>query len=409
MILWAKAGLSLLLAAATGLLIFSPKKTERFVPPPALSWVLLRVLPFVVVYLLAGIEPQSDLVGFYNGAAAALQGKLVYRDFISVYAPLYAYLTALPLLVWNHPKALVLFMILIEGLVLWATARRYGWPGRQVLLYLLMPGSLLLSVIGGQEDVWMWGCGLLLLYGAIERRSWLLAGMAVGAAMVITKALFVVVVPALLVLARRPAAFVGGALLLGLPVLAWQFLSSEWAFLMPLQLGREPLSPNLWSVLYPLAGGWLAAVSPSLLNYAGLAGVMGVSSFWAWRHGRHLPLPQAVAVVWVLAFSLVMLLVRSAYANYIFAFLMPLLAARIINFSSRREVAVLLVFNILCIIQPSLWWRLGQPFYRLTDLARPAFLLEYLLEAGIVAGLLYFIVLCFRPIGSGPHSAAPAD
>src|SRR5690606_41498846 len=61
------------------------------------GWVLFRLVPFVLVYILLNIDPQSDVEGFWEEASLAFQGKIVYRDFWSPYSPLYPYFLALGL------------------------------------------------------------------------------------------------------------------------------------------------------------------------------------------------------------------------------------------------------------------------------------------------------------------------
>jgi hypothetical protein len=59
------------------------------------GWVLLRLLPFIAIYLIAGQEPTSDVNGFWDEGSKASLGQIVYRDFWSPYSPLYAYFLGL--------------------------------------------------------------------------------------------------------------------------------------------------------------------------------------------------------------------------------------------------------------------------------------------------------------------------
>lgn len=95
------------------------------VPEPTANQLLLvtfaacRLVPFVVIYLLMGIDPHSDVPLFYDAASHALRGGVVYRDFWSLYSLLFAYVTALPLLIWHGLKSIVLLMVIIQGTAWW--------------------------------------------------------------------------------------------------------------------------------------------------------------------------------------------------------------------------------------------------------------------------------------------------
>lgn len=360
------------------------------------GWALLRLLPFGVLYGLLNYAATSDLRGFYNGAVAARQGELVYRDFVSVYAPLYAYLTALPTLLWDDARSLIVLMIGVEGLILWGTYRLYRLTPSTVLLYLLLPASLLFCVVGGQEDIWLWGFGLLTIRALQQRtKSELWMGIALGLGLVITKALFVLFVPLVFWWVRDKVRFVAGMLLVGVPVLAYLFAVSGLAFLMPVQLAQEPLSPNLWSVLHPFVGQWFRQIPPIVLNFTMLAVLLGITSAYALRWRRQYADQSAgyasmIGRGWVVVFCLIMLLLPSAYAVYAFGWMLPLLTVP--EWQQRRPLLIILLFNALVAVQPSLWWRLGMPYYTLADLENMRYLGEYVLQVGIVGCLLYTLV-----------------
>ena len=107
------------------------------------AFVLLRLVPFLCVYVLLNQEPRSDVEFFYRKAEAALQGKLVYRDFLSYHAPLFGYLISLPLLLWHNARVLILLMAVMEFIIATATLRRYRMgvdaPVVWFVLYYLLP------------------------------------------------------------------------------------------------------------------------------------------------------------------------------------------------------------------------------------------------------------------------------
>ena len=163
-----KTIISLLCAGLAGGLIAFRAKIEKHLQNYddrlvlLLAWVLTRLVPFVLIFVVFNQTPFSDLDGFFGQAREAVQLKLVYRDFYCMYSPFFPYVNALGLWFWLDKKAIILVMILMEGGALWTTNRFYAdtiSPSERLfrsLLYLLLPGSLVLCVLGGQEDVWMW-------------------------------------------------------------------------------------------------------------------------------------------------------------------------------------------------------------------------------------------------------------
>ena len=72
--------------------------TRQQKPVLVLFFVLFRIVPFVIVYVLLQQTPRSDVPVFFDAAIEAMQGKIVYRDFWTPYSPLFPYVTTL--LLW---------------------------------------------------------------------------------------------------------------------------------------------------------------------------------------------------------------------------------------------------------------------------------------------------------------------
>lgn len=397
LIFFTKVALAAGLLATFGLVLRFRSRFDTFFADKGvgwlgLLWVALRLVPFLIVYLVVGFKATSDLIGFYNGAVSASQGAVPYRDFVSVYAPFFCYITAIPIQLWHDARAIIVFMMVMEGLILWGTYRLYRLSLTTVLLYLLLPATLMFSVLGGQEDVWMWGFALLTV-PLLRRNHTLAAGVVLGLALVATKALFVVFVPTIFFWVNRRFRLAIGTLAVGVPVLVWIYSVGEWAFLMPMQLTQDPLAPNIRSVLHPFLGDLLDQLPLKLYNYAALLAICLISTvlMLRWKEAQ-ISYHSMVVRAWVLVYALIMLLVPSAYAVYAFGFMLPLVAGGLSQWQRGRPLAVLLVFNFLAVIQPTAWWRMGARTYVLTDLASPQFLLEYLMQLGIVASLVYFVV-----------------
>ena len=82
--------------------------------------------------------------------------------------------------------------------------------------------------------------------------------------------------------------------------------------------------------------------------------------------------------------------------KYIFLFLFPLVFY-IINWKDKTQVGVLLLYNLLCVVHPSYWWRMDMPksLAPADVFASSALVVDYLMQAGIVGLTIYFIWLSF--------------
>jgi hypothetical protein len=366
------------------------------------AWLLLRLLPFLIVFLLLGYTPSSDLDGFFGQAVQAAEGKLVYRDFTCMYAPLFPYLNALALKCWLDRKAIILVMMLMEAVALWLTNRFYApqftVPERMFksILYLLLPGSLVLCVLGGQEDVWMWlvAIAAYLAWQRTGRLAWFGTILALG--FLLTKAVFVLFCPALFFLVAKPQKWLPSLVIVGALAVLGLYYFTDLAFLnQPLQEADTLRSPNWASVLNPWTLDQMA-LGAKPWNWAGLLLTAGLSTYAAYLL-RRLPFMMAFSAVWIICYATMMVAQQSAYSNYIFIFLLPLVFVWI-DFKKPKEVALFLVFNVLCVVHPSLWWRLQRPIYR-----QPAaiwsdalHLADYVLQVSIVVLTVYFIRLVWQ-------------
>ncbi|QRR02901.1 hypothetical protein [Dyadobacter sandarakinus] len=364
------------------------------------GWLLLRLVPFLFIYIAAGIEPTSDVNGFWDEASKASQGMVVYRDFWSPYSPLYPYLLAIGVKFWYSPKMVVLVMVIMDGIALFLSSRffRPFQPKGEVLfkslLYLLLPGSLVLCVVAAQEDVWMW-LFVILPYLVRERTlrvAWYAVLLALG--LLITKAIFVLILVPLFLVEKQKLRMIIPMALVGIIALAILFLLVGWEFTQPLGEAQTLRAPNIPSVINP----WFfnaIGVGEKFWNWVGLLISVGMACVAAWRL-RHADFRIMLSRVWVILYATMMIVQQSAYSNYIFIFLIPLVL-HIINWKNRTEVGLLLIYNVLCVVQPSFWWRLGMPCYLApADLFSSWQLaVDYAMQILIVLLTIYFIWLAF--------------
>ncbi len=364
-------------------------------PILAAAFVLFRIVPFIAIYLVAGQETHSDVPVFYEAARQALQGKVVYRDFWSPYSPLFAYLTALPLIFWHSAKAVVLLMILVEGIAWWLTYRfYYSRRGRSVqlsaLLYMLLPAPLSFCVLGGQEDVWMWAVGAVSLYQWQAKPNAFRLGLIMALMLLVTKALAILIVIGLLFWVRQPVRYVAGLLTIGLPGLVVLYALTGMGMLTPLMFANLPFAPNLWTVLAPIIGNFMSYAS--VLSGIGLVVVVTLAAYCGWQlRLRNRPYEDSLPLLWILCFGFLMFVHKSSFGNYAFIYLIPLLFC-LIDWRNRADISFLLVLNALVTIQPSYWWRIGAPLMtNITLLSNSANLIEYAMEVGVVVSVGYFV------------------
>ncbi|MHA4737276.1 hypothetical protein [Dyadobacter sp. MSC1_007] len=405
-IVLAKTAISLIALFATAALLFKKDALinwlEKATPTSvlAIAWVILRLLPFIAVYLIANMEPTSDVNGFWDEASKASMGQVVYRDFWSPYSPLYANFLGIWLKLWYSPKMIVLTMAVMDGLALLASYhffRPFQSQGTflfRSLLYLLLPGSLVLCVIGAQEDVWMW-LFVILAYLVRERTlrvEWYAAILAIG--LLMTKAIFVLILVPLFILEKQKIRFLVPMAIIGIISLGILYPLVGLEFLQPLDEAKTLRAPNIPSILNP----WFfnsIGVGEKFWNWIGLVASVGLACLAAWRL-RNADFRVMLSKVWTVLYATMMIVQQSAYSNYIFLFLIPLVFY-VIDWNNKTQVALLFIFNLLCVVHPSYWWRLGMPCYMTPSdtAASSELLLDYVMQTAIVALTGYFIWLAF--------------
>ncbi len=399
-----KTILSIVLLLAVGVVLwkkdlllgfFTDKKTSLWL---AMGWLLFRLLPFVVVYLLAGFAPTSDVNGFWDEGSKASMGQVVYRDFWSPYSPLYAYYLGLWLKFWHDPRMLVLGMTVMDALALWVSW--YFYRSRlskadflfKALLYYLLPGSLVLCVVGAQEDVWMWLFVVLayLLRQRTDRVEVYALVLALG--LLLTKAILVLIFVPLFILEKKKVRFLVVMALVGAVSLAILYPLVGWEFTQPLDEAKTLRAPNIPAILNPWFFNQIG-VGEKIWNWVGLILSVGLGSWTAWRW-RSADFSVMLSRSWIALYATMMIVQQSAYSNYIFLFLIPLVFF-VIDWRERSQVTLLLIFNLLCVVHPSYWWRLDMPKYLTPSniWASSAFVLDYGMQVAIVLLTGYFIRL----------------
>lgn len=319
-----------------------------------LTFMALRLVPFVCVYLVLNQEPRNDVEFFYRKATAVLEGKLVYRDFMSYHGPLFSYLISWPLLLWRDGKVLVLLMALVELGIALATLRRYkdtsDTPLVWFVLYYLLPLPFVALVLCGQEDEWMWGFCLLTLALPAGRRFSFWCGVVWGLGMLTIKFMLIVFLIPLFFIVPNRWQYVAGLLVVGLPSMLILYALVGMDFLMPIQHSSLPMTPNLVSVLRPMLGTYFEQISLTYLNWAGLLATIGGASLVGHRF-RLIGYRQLLPLLYVFTFGLFMICLPSSPGFYLYAHALPLVFVVLSNGRGRQAWPAFTVLNVLAVTQ----------------------------------------------------------
>ncbi|MDB5239732.1 MAG: hypothetical protein JWP57_357 [Spirosoma sp.] len=319
-----------------------------------LTFVVLRLVPFVCVYLVLNQEPRNDVEFFYRKATAALQGKLVYRDFMSYHGPLFSYLISWPLLLWRNGKVIVLLMALVELVIAIATLRRYrdasNTPVVWFVLYYLLPLPFVALVLCGQEDEWMWGFCLLTLAVPPGRRFSFWCGVVWGIGMLTIKFMLIVFLIPLFFIVPNRWQYVAGLLVVGLPSMLVLYALVGMDFLMPIQHSSLPMTPNLVSVLRPMLGTYLEQIPLTYLNWAGLLATIGGASLVGHRY-RLIGYRPLLPLLYVFTFGLFMICLPSSPGFYLYAHALPLVFVVLSSGRGRQAWPAFIVLNVLAVVQ----------------------------------------------------------
>lgn len=364
-----------------------------------LAFIGLRIVPFVCVYVVLNQAPRSDVDFFFNRAVPALQGKIVYRDFMSYHAPLFNYFIGLPLLIWYSPKAIILLMALMEFIIAKATLRYYKINVLWFVLYYLLPLPFVAMILSSEEDLWMWGFGLLTLMLPESRRFSLWAGILWGLGMLIIKFMLVVFLIPLFFIVPNRVQYISGLLLVGVPSLALLYALVGMDFLMPIQHSSLPMTPNLVSVLRPLLGTFFERFPLTYLNWAGLLSTIGGASLMGYQY-RQLGYKKLMPLLYVFTFGLFMVCLPSAPGYYLFTYALPLVVVVLSLPGNFRAWPAFVLLNLLTVVQPilSVLYNNQELYNSWSLINRPTEWIDYLIQCVELGILIYLLRVTFRQV-----------
>ncbi|MCE6989149.1 hypothetical protein [Dyadobacter sp. CY323] len=363
-----------------------------------LGFVLLRLIPWIGIFLIINEDPRGDIPFFFYKAEAAKAGGFVYRDFWSYHAPLYAYIISLPVWIWHNARAIVLFMVLMESGILWLTYQTYKKriPNalQLAIIYYLLPAGFMYILVDGQEEVWFWGAALLIWRYTLKKTVDYEVGVGLlyALALLTIKVTFIFLLPALLISVKKPVKMLLVMAAIGLPAVGFLYWQIGDLFLMPIQHTEQLMTPNLFSITRPFVEIMfpIDEKKSTLINWFGLLFTVFIPAFIAFK-GRHKHVNEVLPGIFIACFVCMMIFQASAMGAYVIAYLMAVLF-EIIDIRKTAHVLILLALNWLTVVQPFIWVYIKQPAYKsLGMFENPSFLFEYVLQ--ILNVLCFFWVL----------------
>jgi hypothetical protein len=337
------------------------------------------------------------VIDYYHAPAqAALRGALVYRDFESSYSPLFAYVLAPAVWLWNSPKSIMLLAVFIEAAAVWVwlkIARRLLDRDRlqQVLIAATFSSvPWLISATTGQNQMWIAlfvGLSFLL---QLDGRS-AASGLVYGVGFLCTKFLILLFGPVLLFSARHRVRWLVSAGIL--PIVVYGALFAAGAdFLMPLRAEAADVTSGNLPYLVTAFGMMLRDPATSGALILILVGVIAAVfvCYSSWKD----PGPVLGRDVGLIALLTLVLLVfsKKAYTGYLTIAYVPMLICLAQAWPPMTLAWVLSLYNLVAALEPSLW-------FRWTDKAMLGDVIAKLPEPRAAAFILCEIVLVSCHIG----------
>jgi hypothetical protein len=337
-------------------------------------WALgLQVIPalvlFVGLYIVGHQEPTSDVPGYYLPAArAVMAGQVPFRDFHLSYAPLFPYVGAALLFLWNSGKVFALFDILLSAatLLLWhslARACHDRLTARRATILFASCGHVLMQVLLGTNQVWI-GVALAASATLIAGNRSVAAGLVQAAAAVATKILAHLFWPVLWIFAPRRTAWLVSAVVPVAAVYAgFAALGSGAGLLYPLLYEGELRSPGNLPYLLDLVLGFAGPAAERFIMDGLTLLCLAVTVLWLFTRAQAIGaasrprlLPAGLALVGLV----LMLFSKKSFTGYLVFVMYPVVLVLVTGLAgSRARIAFLIAFNALLVAEPSLWFHLG--------------------------------------------------
>ncbi len=330
----------------------------------------LQLIPvcalFLGIYVIGREQVSSDVPGYYLPAARAVaEGKLPFRDFATSYAPLFPYVSAALVRVWDSGKVFALFAMMMNmlGLIAWhraaASLCNEATARRGTILY-ASSGHIAIQALLGSNQCWIAAAlGWSVFLTARDRGT--ASGLIQCLAVCTTKFLTLLFWPVLWVCAQRRRLWILAAALPASLVYGF-FVFAGGSVFEPLRReSPRTTSGNLAYLLEPL----LPAAAASNHHVVDAVALLALGGSAVWLFIRALPLPAAqrprlLLPGLVLLGIVFMLFSKKSYTGYAVFFLYPATSVLVSGVRSLRGgCAFFLLFNVLLVSEPSLWFQMG--------------------------------------------------
>ncbi len=387
---------------------------ERFLVLFLAAFALSRIALFVLAFGILHLQPHGDISLYMEEALPALAGKLVYRDFATMHAPLNPYLFAAMLRLHNSPLTIMFSGVLfdIAAVYVWMKTAPYFLSTitlrRAALLVLFNPTSLLTEAIDGQMNSLIALFLALGVYLLVRHRDFL-SGAAVAAPAAIIKFLTLIYAPGYLFAVptarRKLIATLGFVGLLAAVYVPFALAGADLR--VPLhQEGDHETAANLIYLVEFATGHSLGLHVPDLLLALSWFSVVGLV-FVCMRNPAGTPVEARRRILLMLTVSLLAELLciqvfsKNTWDRYLVMTMFPLclIAA---EFSFREVLGYALWIFAAC-FEPSYW--AGMLFLPSSLQAHqrllagdPRIYLLLALEIIIVAGNLFLLLSCLRAL-----------
>jgi hypothetical protein len=394
--------------AAAGFVLASGRRIQNvaqksFDRAVNVAFVGSRLALYILIFFVLHLAVRGDVPTFYVlPAQAALQHKLPYIDYPTSYAPLHATLDAGLLLLWNSPRVIILFAMVMEWFLLpvWLRVSRLFLSEENVrigaVLYLCSAMSVIFVTTDGQDNVVL----AVLLGGALlllARYRALLSGAMLAAGAVVIKFLPLLFAPAFFFVSSR----------------RWRWLTG---FAIVLVVGYGYFALRHVPILFPFyfehtsrTASDLPYVVEAIMNYtppdivedvifggvllyilALLAGI-GIR-----RPGRATAIAAITFACVALNIALV-LLSRKSWPDYVMLTLFPLGLLMGRGGHRRLRLALFAVFNVIAVTTHSIWATvfgqfLAGPLHEALKVGRPMAWVFLVTQIVLVAGYAWLLI-----------------
>jgi len=322
---------------------------------------LIRVGLFVAAFVVMHMSAQSDVVVYRYLTNRMMGGELVYRELRTPYAPLFHYVAAVPLLVWNSPLALILESIIIDlaAFAVWLTIGMRWFSPRAVriaaVLAICSSISWVFIAINGQNQSWIaLSLGLAVL--ALTKQRSGASGVAFSFAVTAVKFLGLLFVPILFFTNPRRLRWMMGFLIP--TVLVYGFFSLWGDLLMPLKWVGGDFESGSFGYLLSVAG--LDTLDPLVKRIVDDVGIvlLGALMMLAWWRIRRDCRPVDVVAWLSLTIFAFLFISKKSYPSYLLMAFIPACLTLAAASTSRWRLGMLWgVFGLAGSLEGSVYHR----------------------------------------------------